>query len=1378
MFSLRVRPARRFAVQSVFFCTTIAAAFATSRNQQQVTHFSADVASLYQRSAQVTPPVGADVVVLDDEETLVFDTDGRARSSRYLLYKVLTQKGAEDWADLSFSWEPWHEERPNLRARVITPDKIEHALDMKTVTDAPAKESEENVFSDRRMTRAPLPAIAPGSLVEEEETFQQTAPFLGAGTVERYYFGRSAPVQHASLILDAPSTLPLRYGLQLLPDLKLQRTESDGRLRITFELGPIEPLGDAESELPSDVPAYPNVTFSTGESWRQIAEQYSKIVDQQIAAAELSAVLGKLTAGRTSRDEKVAAILQYLDREIRYTGVEFGEAAVIPRSPAEILARKYGDCKDKAALLVAMFRAAGIPAYVALLNAGSREDVSSDLPGIGMFDHAIVYVPGNSELWIDATDEYARPGQLPISDQDRLTLIARPGISALVHTPAASSADNTVLEKREIRLAEYGPARIIETSQPHGGLESSFRRSYVDKENKATKEALTRYVKAQYLAEKLDRIDRSDPNDLSKQFELVLECDRAKRGFTDLSIAVAAIRFEGLFSNLPSNLQQREKEENPVADADSGKKTKKKRTADYQLADAFVTEWQYTIVPPAGFRPKPLPRNTSLSLGPAVLSEEFSAGADNVVHATIRFDTVKRRMTVSEVTELRNKVAQIKAGEAVLIYFEPNGEALLNEGYVREALQSYRDLVALHPKEAVHHLQVAKALLAAGMGEAARSEARAAVSLEPNSALAEKTLAEILQYDSVGRKLRPGSGYAGAEAAYRAAMELDPPDKATVGNLAVLLEYNRWGLRYGPGAKLKNAVAEYRKLTPENVAELNLANNLAFALFYAGEFSDARKEAETLNPSPIALIVACETAINGSQAGLTEARKRTEGQEPFKRMVERAAEMLANLRKYPLAADLFEAGASGENASSIAADAITYRKMQPHEDILFSDDPTGTVMRYSLLEASTDLAVDRVRSISSRNGRLALASPEVVDILAKEERRTFSSKARSGQFADVGIDLALGRAQPKLEGNDELGYKITLWPSARYKSSVYVVKEEGKYRVLATSRFPVGIGLEILDRVAANDLAGARVLLDWLREDEHLAGGDDPLAGTPFPRFWTKGKNADAAAMKLAAASILVRNKDTAARGLEVLEAARASAGNEPEKVNIALALLFGYDNQNEYEKALAICADLAAQYPESRRIFLNESFELRALSHFDEADRLAEDRLQRMPGDIDAMRALADSASIRGDYVKAHALGQRILAEGKAEAQDLNNIAWLSLFVGKVESADIEDALKATQLSQNNASYLHTLGCIYAEVGKTKEAREVLVQAMDSLNLDEPDDNYWYAFGRIAEQYGERDAAIADYARVTKPKRPIEIPDSSYRLAQIRLQTLRSQKQ
>jgi len=1022
LFSPYRRSALSFAVEALLLCTTLVSAFAAGGNELEENHFSPDAAALYQRVSQVPPAAGADVLFLDDEETVVFDTGGRAVRSRYFLYKILTQKGAEGWGDISSSWEPWHEEHPILRARVITPDSAVHALDSKTITDAPAKENVDNVFSDRRVLRAPLPAIAPGSLVEEELVSTESAPFFGAGSVERFYFGSSVPVQHSRLILDAPAALPLRYNIQLLPDLKPQRNENDGRVRLTFDYGLMETPDDADTKLPSDLPAYPSITFSSGDSWRQVAEEYGKIVDKQITGADLKSLVGKLIAGKVSRDEKAAAILAYLDREVRYTGVEFGESAIVPHSPNETLGRKYGDCKDKASLLVAMLRVANIPAYIALLNAGSREDIAPDLPGMGMFDHAIVYVPGSPDLWVDATDEYARLGEIPNVDQGRLALIARPGSSDLVHTPVSSSADNVLIEERDVYLAENGPARIIETSQPHGNSESSYRRAYADKQNKAAKDELTNYVKSQYLAEKLDRIDRSDPTDFSKQFELVLESDRAKRGVTELNIAAAAIRFEGLFSRLPADLRQREQEEDSKADKDSGQKPKKKRTADYQLPEAFVTEWHYSIVPPAGFRPKPLPSNTQLSLGPCTLAEEFAADKDGVVHATLRFDTVKRRLTASEATELRIKVVQLIAGEPILIYFEPVGQALVSQGKVREALQSYRELIALHPKEAVHHLQIAVVLLTAGLGEAARTEAQVAAKLEPTSALAEKTLAEILEYDLVGRKFRPGSDYAGAEAAFRAAEKFDPDDKTTVGNLAILLEYNRWGLRYGPGAKLKDAVSEYRKLTAEKLAELGLQNNLVFALFYAGEFSEAQKNAQVLNPQPTALIVACEAALSGSEAALAEARRRTGGEEQFKQVAKAAGDMLVNLRKYPLAADLEEVGASGDNASETAAYAALYRKTQPYEQVPLSDDPVGVSLRFEELINDPDLTKEQVLSITSRNGKTVLATPEVLEQFIKEIKAQLSGYAREGQFADVGVDLSLTRAQPIVQGDDVSGY--------------------------------------------------------------------------------------------------------------------------------------------------------------------------------------------------------------------------------------------------------------------------------------------------------------------------------------------------------------------
>jgi tetratricopeptide (TPR) repeat protein len=181
----------------------------------------------------------------------------------------------------------------------------------------------------------------------------------------------------------------------------------------------------------------------------------------------------------------------------------------------------------------------------------------------------------------------------------------------------------------------------------------------------------------------------------------------------------------------------------------------------------------------------------------------------------------------------------------------------------------------------------------------------------------------------------------------------------------------------------------------------------------------------------------------------------------------------------------------------------------------------------------------------------------------------------------------------------------------------------------------------------------------------------------------------------------------------------------------------------------------------------------LRASGRSGEADALAQERLRRTPGDLDALRQLESNAIAREDFAKAHDIAQGIVKDGKGSTAELNGIAWFSLFSGKPSDSDVDAALKGAQLSNNDWGALHTLGCLYAELGKLKEAREVLVQAMDSANFEEPDDNFWYAFGRVAEQAGERDLAVADYQRVTVPKRPLDLPASSYHLAQLRLKAL-----
>ena len=1366
------RAIRRLGV-SLLLCA-VAAAFSYAgddKSSWNVPHFSDDTTALY-KAASATVPPDADIVILDHDESYVFDAQGRAIHTSYAVYKILTQNGADQWSGTSLAWEPWHEDRPTLRARVITGDGVVHNLDPATITDAPAGKDEDDIYSDERVVQAPLPAIAPGSIVEQEYVSKDTQTIFEGGVVFGCMFGRGEPVQHFRLVLDAPASLPLRYDMQLLPDLKPEREEENGRLRLTFDHGPMDALDEPESNLPSDAPAYPSVIFSTGTSWKRIAQLYGGIVDRQIAQSDLKPIVAPLIKGKKSREEIAAALLQYVDRQVRYTGIEFGAAAITPHPPSETLKNRYGDCKDKATLLVAMLRAAGIPSYVAVLRAADREDIHPDLPGWN-FDHAIVYAPGaagSPDFWIDATDERARLGEIQAGDQGRLALIARAETDSLVLTPVTSSQDNLLVEKREFQLAEYGTAHVVETSEPHGDLESDYRYSYGDVEDMNRRSQLTDYMKDQYLAKGLDKITISDATDISTQFTLSLETDQAKRGLTDLDLATAAIRFDTLFARLPNELQEREKE------SDKDKSTKS-RTADYQLPEAFVTEWQYKIVPPPGFQRKPLPTNAKLSLGPASLTEEFSTDLDGTVHAVIRFDTVKSRFSVAEAIEMRNQIAQVRGGQPILINFEPVGESLLNEGKSREAFQAYRDLIAHHPNEAVEHLRMANALLTSGMGEAARDEARLAVKLEPDSALAEKILAEILEDDFVGRQYKRGGDYAGAEIALRATEKLDPDDKDSRMNLAVLLQHNNEGEWNGPGARFKDAYAEYQTVTPEDLAEqgTGMQLNPGLALFYSGDYAGAIKYGETLNPQPNLLIVASEAAVQGSQAAMFDAGKRATGADDYKKILFDAGRLLMNSHQCGVAADLLQEGAAGNEAVGAMRLASVLRRTCQKENILNEDSPASVVIYFLAGHVDESMTVDKWLSMSSRNYRKVLqqADPKELEEALQSATREGRTTRNYGLPFDLIPSYLMQYFAPKVEGSDTLGYRISLSTGHVF----YVVKEEGNYKILDSNSMPGAIGLEILDRIAAGDLNGAETLLDWLREGQTLSGGDDPLEGYAFPRMWTKGEAPDPNKMKLAAAAILAQNEVTAQQGVSILESAKGLVAGDSDKAAVELALLEGYNRLHEYEKYLPVATGLLRQFPESKVAFYSEEQALRNLGRFQDADALARERLTKIPDDIDAQRALVNSAVSRGDYALAHDLGLKILNSPDANPADMNGVAWNSLFTGKVDEEDVELAIQAAQSSQNDPGILQTLGCIYAEIGKTKEARDVMIQAIDKMDLDEPTSEfYWYPFGRIAEQDGEYAIAAADYAQVTKPKHEDEIPDSTYLLAQIRLKILKTE--
>lgn len=1369
------RGVARFATAALIATASVVALFTGSAPvlaaDLDAAPFSLSPPALQATAASVQVPDSAGVSVLRSEETYRIGADGRTQYVYYTVYRILNAAGADGWHEIAAYWSPWKDRRPELRARVIAADGREYTLDPKTIVDAPVSQGTDSVYSDARMLRAPLPAIGPGAVVESEVVADDGPALDGVGTVRRTRFQLSEPVQRFRVTVRAPRSVTLRHRADLLPDMRVSRTESGEEVQWTFEAGPVPAIGDIDEGLPREVHAVPVLTFSTGSSWRQLAERYSRVVDERIAQSDVTALAERLTRGRDSRESKIEAVVEYLNREIRYTGIEFDEAAIVPRAPAETLRFRYGDCKDKATLLVALLRAAGIPANVALLSVGVRVDPPEDQPGLGLFDHAIVQVPGTPDLWIDATADTSRLGQLPPGSADRLVLVAHPETTALVRTPALRSSENVIYEERTFRLAEHGPGQVVEVSRPRGVYEADYRATFADLNRKERRDGLVDYVKSHYGAERLTRAERSDPRDFSTPFSLTLEGAKVSRAYTRLADATVYLRLGPLFERLPDDLQKREPTEQENARAT---RPRAKRTADYRLDRPHAVEFRYTLVPPAGFEPTAVPESSARDIGPARLEQSYSTDAEGAVHATLRFDTMKSRFTPAETIALRNAVAEVLAADAPRVRFELSASVLATRGEARRSFEAYRALVTRSPNSAIAHVRRAEGLLLAGMGEGARAAARRAVQIDPRSAAAQAELARVLQHDLIGREYAEGADRAGAAAAWRAAAAADPDEKSYVVNLAILLEFDDRGVRYGPRADLAGAIAEYRRLTQEDLADLDSQYNLPFALLYSRQFEEAKRVALALNTPAVNVAIAAEAMLTDSARALAEAR-RLAGSEANRRESLRAAGyFLMNLREYGRAAPLIEASAAGESAAQMLNLAATLRNTQRMETLPPTTSVEEMTRRLAARIANSSFTLDAYAGLLSRTARIvdAAATREQRDRVLQASRSMQHMAVASNMIPDALADIAFRTIQANAFGADATGYRVSLLaPGQSAPSELLVVKEDGEYRILASGDEPAPVGLEVLDRLSRGDLAGARALLDLMREVDKRTPGEDPYAQGPFRLLWS-GATADADATRAttAAAVLLSNSKFGAARAAKLLEEARSRAGSDAERDHLDLALLNAYFRLDDNARALVAATSLAERAPDSRIAFEARIRALVMLGRGKEADALSEARLSRLPRDVVALRSLARAAMNRADYADSQAKWRTVLASGHAEGTDYNEVAWTSLFIDRAEGPDLDSAGRATQLQPRAWPFLHTLGCVYAEIGRTKEARDILMNALTISGLGEPNGNFWYAFGRLAEYVGETGIARAYYDKVDAPEEPAARPGSSWKLAQRRI--------
>jgi tetratricopeptide (TPR) repeat protein len=1348
--------------------------------------FSASPADIQAAAAKISTDAFAEATVLFERDAYSLDTAGRMTYKHTMVYRIETQQAIEGWSETRVRWAPWYQNPPEIHARVIAADGKVSTLDPKTITDGPAREDSQDTYTDDRVRKVPLPAIAVGSIVEEETVSTDKAPFFAQGGVYSDSYSRSVPSVRIELLVDVPESTNFRYKLHALPNAQIKNEVQGGIRHFSLQQGYLPGLADSDIDLPSHEIAGPLIEFSTGESWASVADGYRRLAEANIDPDTVKSLVPHADADRS---KTIAQTIARLHKEVRYTGIEFGEASLQPAAATDVLKHHYGDCKDKAALLVAMLRSNGVPAHLALLDTGPGPDVDPELPGMSLFDHAIVYIPksqDSSALWIDATAEFTEVGTLPSMDQGRLALIIRDGTTELTPTPDGEPNDDQLIELRDVTLFEYGPAKITETSLTHGAIDASYRSLYGNNLTRETKADLESYAKDTYMAKTLDHIGHGESHDLSQPFALKLEMADARRGFTSIDDAVVGIPFAGIFSRLPEWFRTDPKTEGEKLSPQQQENQKRAiaaRATEYDV-HPFATEWRYIITTPEGFTLRVLPKDKTTNLGPTTLAQRYTIDAQGNINATLRFETVKQHYTIEDTLALRDAVLAAYKQDIIELWFDQTGAKLMAGGKIKDALAADRALIAKHPSEGLHHAQISYAYVKAGLGELAKNEAEQATRLDPKSPVGFRALGWACQFNEIGVQLARGFDWDCATKAFKKAIELEPDDSNTIISLAFLNEYDREGERYTANAHLADAIAGFRALKQKDKsAAQQYDDNVLFDLLYSGRYKELLEELEKLpaSASRRGMSISATVALDGGQKGVTSGVARADqlaaGTQDRNAALSAAGNQLLRMRLYPEAAGIMAASVEGQQDSAATTQQISvFRQLSPWKDSFFPPtDPRSVVQKMFLSYLTGRFDEKTANEVLARS---AYGSEEEwkrnFQLSEQQQGMMHAMASRSNLPAAVLLDVVAGNLKFTAQGDDDSGHIINVDSLGAKSRQYFVTRESGGYHVVTDGNTPPEAGFHVLYLLKAGRNNEAKSLLDWTRERMHKGGGDDPLAGPVFPRLWTSGDQADRGTMEIAAAALIAGNpavKDI----LPQLRVAREKAATEEARLGIALLLAYGYQTVEDAAHLNDAAAELLKKFPDSYTAIELAGSAFAMLNDWSDYKEMLNSRLAKRPDDEELLRLMASYNEAHGDWDAARSVRQALIDKGKAKPNDYNMYGWTALFDNKVNEDAIKQARQAALLT-NNASFaeLHTLACLYAAQGKTSEAHDLLLKALSLANLSVPNSELWYGFGSIYEQYGITNAAVNAYSKVEKPIGRIG-PTSTYLLAQTRLKALKN---
>ncbi|WP_310397278.1 DUF3857 domain-containing protein [Hymenobacter sp.] len=609
---------------------------------------------------------GAHAVLRADDEVVTVKSAGRLVHTVHRVVTVL-DAGGDDFGRHAVGYDVLNT-LSYLRGAVYDADgRLLHQLRAAEIHDQGMGDAGGSFMTDVRVRYADLrQPQAPYTVEFDYELVSDNTLFYPDWQPQE---AEGLAVQAASLRVTTPAALPLRYQERQLPaGTAVARTTAGAQETYQWQLTNL-PAVDEEAAAPPLADLTPAVALAPGTfevqghkgvatTWQSFGQwNYDLNAGRdQLPPATLAkvAALVKDVPEARARARRVYELLQ---GSTRYISVQLGLGGWQTFPASAVAGTGYGDCKALTNYAKALLAAANVPAYVALVGAGTdHADVRADFPS-SQFNHVVLCVPPAKgaradTLWLECTSQTEAFGYMGSFTGNRHALLLTPQGGQLVATPRYGAAENRQERRLDLFLDAVGgataTARTLRTGQEQDlyaqllhELGPGEQKKYVTDRLRLPTFTLTKFNLAAAPAGPLPGV--------------VETLGLALPGFAQPSGKRVFIN-----PNLLSRL--------PALPAQVGE-----RQAAVWLPRASLHADTVRLHLPAGFRAETLPAPVQLSTAYGAYASQFAALPDGTVQYIRRLELKRGRLPRTAYTgyvDFRRKISIADKAQVVLVKTE------------------------------------------------------------------------------------------------------------------------------------------------------------------------------------------------------------------------------------------------------------------------------------------------------------------------------------------------------------------------------------------------------------------------------------------------------------------------------------------------------------------------------------------------------------------------------------------------------------------------------------------------------------------------------------------------------------------------------------